>query len=142
MAQEKSDKGYVDRLVEAAKQGDLESLYTIGALHDTGNLAPLIPEDKEKASEIFEEAADKGHAHSMWIHACELLWGQGVREQSIGKGMLYLDRAIESGSPEACITKARILSTGELGFEQDLKLAVDLRKQAKALDESIVDPFA
>ncbi|MDJ0908527.1 MAG: hypothetical protein QNI99_05015 [Woeseiaceae bacterium] len=131
----------MQRLLEAAEQGDLESFYTIGAFHDTGDLAPLIPEDKHKASAIFKEAADKGHAHSMWIHACELLWGVGVRDQSIADGSRYLDRAIESGSAAACISKARLLSTGELGFNLDLAEAARLRERAKRLDDSVVDPF-
>ena len=142
MAKEDPEREYVDRLHEAAQEGDLESLYTIGAYHDIGDLAPLIPKDKERASEIFKVAADRGHAHSMWIHACELLWGQGVRKQSITEGSSYLDRAIESGSAAACITKASLVSTGELGFEQDIDLASDLRKRAKALDPDVVDPFS
>ena len=141
MTQDEPDRRYVERLLKAAEQGDLEALYTIGAFHDTGDFAPLIPEDKHQASAIFKEAADKGHAHSMWIHACELLWGIGVRDQSIANGSEYLDRAIEAGSAAACISKASLLSTGELGFDLDPDEATRLRELAKRLDDSVVDPF-
>ncbi len=141
MTQDDSDKHFVEGLFKAAEAGDLEALYTIGAFHDIGDLDPLIPADKQKASAIFKEAADKGHTHSMWIHACELLSGAGVRDQSIADGAKYLDRAIESGSAAACITKAHLLSSGELGFDLDPDEAARLRELAKRLDDSIVDPF-
>ena len=140
MSEAEMEQKYVEGMVRSADCGDLEALYTVGAFYDIG-ARPQIPQDKAKASEIFKKAADRGHAHSMWIHATELLWGTGSFVQSIDEGARYLDLAIESGSAEACITKAQLLLKGELGFERDQQRANELRKRAKKFDDSVFDPF-
>jgi len=66
---------YVQGILKKEKAGDIDALYEKGALYDLGD---YVDQDNKKASAIFKEAADKGHAHSMWIHACELLWGLGL----------------------------------------------------------------
>lgn len=139
-SEEEKDRIYVDGMFRAAECGDLEALYTVGVFYDIDEY-PQVPQDKEKASAIFKQAADLGHAHCMWIHATELLWGKGSFEQSIHEGSRYLDLAIDAGSAEACITKARLMINGELGFEKNDKLAKVLRKQARLLDDNVFDPF-
>jgi TPR repeat protein len=133
------DKKYLAKLLRRVAKGDLEALYWLGAMYDLGEGVPM---DKVKASNIFKEAADKGHAHSMWLHACELLWGLGNFPQSVPDGMRYLDKAIESGSWDACITKARLYLFGELGVEQDALQADALRTRAKELDPLMCDPLS
>lgn len=123
-----SDKAYLDDLIKRADSGDLEALYEVGAHYDMGDLVDV---DKLKASKIFQEAANRGHAHSMWIHACELLWGMGSFPQSIPDGTRYLDAAIEAGSIQACITKARMHTLGELGVSKDTNKAEELCRLAK-----------
>ena len=130
---------YIEELFRRAEEGDLEALYEKGALFDKGDCVEI---DKAKASHIFKEAADKGHAHSMWIHACELLWGLGTFPQSITDGMRYLNSAIEKGSAQACITKARLHLIGELGVEKDIEKSCDFRKLALQFDKDIYDPLS
>ncbi|MEM7401167.1 MAG: hypothetical protein AAF304_04375 [Pseudomonadota bacterium] len=130
---------YVQKLFQSAEEGDLEALYKKGALFDMGDLVKI---DKVKASLIFKEAADKGHSHSMWIHACELLWGKGNFPQSIKDGMHYLNRAIEIGSAQACITKARLHLFGELGVDKDISKSNEFRKLAQEFDKDIYDPLS
>ena len=137
---EEMDRIFVDGMIRAAECGDLDALYRVGVFYDMGEYE-FIPTDKLKASNIFKEAADRGHAHCMWIHATELLWGIGSYPQSIEKGALYLDKAIESGSAEACITKAGLLIKGELGFQKDRDSADKLRLRAQELDDTTFDPF-
>ena len=140
MSEQESELRYVNGIVRAAECGDLESLYIVGFFYDMGDY-DAIPMDKEKASHIFKEAADKGHAHSMWIHATELLWGKGSYPQSMEEGRKYLDMAIEAESGEACITKARLLFNGELGLAKDPARAEELRILAKKFDDTVYDPF-
>ena len=52
-----------------------------------------------------------------------------------------MDKAIESGSAEACITKAGLLIKGELGFQKDRASADKLRVRAQELDDTTFDPF-
>ncbi len=67
--------------------GDIGALYQQGTLYDLGN---YVEQDKQKASVIFKVAADKGHAHSMWIHACKLIWDLNSYPQAINEGLYYL----------------------------------------------------
>lgn len=127
------------RLSRRAAGGDPEALYAVGMMYDLGD---GVPKDLVKASNIFREAADKGHAHSMWIHAVELLWGRGSFPQSVPDGMRYLDMAIEAGSSDACITRARLHLFGELGVMQDTLKADALRARAKMLDNTACDPLS
>lgn len=121
-------KKYVEEVFRRADEGDLEALYEKAALYDLGEYVEV---DKEKASQIFKAAADRGHVHSMWIHACELLWGKGSFPRSLPDGMRYLDTAIENGSAQACITKARLYLLGEFGMAKDTEKSNALRSQAK-----------
>lgn len=130
---------YVERVFERAANGDIDALYEMGMLYDLGDHLPM---DAGKASRIFKEAADKGHSHSMWLHACELLWGLGTYPQNVDEGLRYLGAAIEGGSGEACITRARLHRFGELGVSKDVEESERLRKLAKELDSSIRDPLS
>lgn len=140
ISEEEMDRRYVEGMIRASECGDLEALYVVGSFYDSGEFE-RVPQDKTKASAIFKNTADRGHAHSMWIHATELLWGRGSYPQSIDEGLKCLERAIESGSAEACITKARLLISGELGLQKDKEQANRLRKRAKELDDTTFDPF-
>lgn len=130
---------YVTRIMQNADNCDLENLYQKGALYDTGD---YIEKDAKKASALFKEAADKGHAHSMWIHSCELLWGLGSYPQNIEKGLLYLERAIQHKSGEACITKAGLYYKNEFGFTFDEVIFNKLREMAREYDDTTYDPYA
>lgn len=130
---------YVMGVFERADAGDIDSLYVKGALYDLGH---HVGQDKQHASAIFKEAADKGHAHSMWIHACELLWGLGSFPQSVDDGLAYLEKAIKNYSGDACITKARLHHKNEFGFISNEEEANRLRKLAKEYDDTIFDPYA
>jgi len=129
---------HIKKLITAAENGDLEAKYTLGAYIDMGDFGPP---NKKVASQIFKDLADQGHAHCLWIHASELLWGRGSFPQSIENGTRYLDLAIENGSAEACISKARLHLLGELGFEQNTILADKFRALARELDETVMDPL-
>lgn len=136
--EEEMDRIYVDGMFEASENGDLEALYIVGSFYDIGEYVTL---DKEKASKIFKEAADRGHAHSMWIHAVDLLYGEGAFKQSSEQGINYLNKAIKNGSAEACITKAGFLLQGEFGFEINKNEANKLRQLAKEFDDTTYDPY-
>ncbi len=134
------DQIYVEGMFEAAKLKDQKARYQVGVFYDCGDYG--IPLDKLKASEIFKELAEEGDPHCMWIHACELLWGRGSYPQSIEKGLVFLKSAIENGSAEACITKARLHKEQEFGFSNDEKEILRLRNLAQEYDDTTFDPYA
>lgn len=133
------EASFVQALVIRAESGDIEALYELGALYDMGSYVGM---DSVRASRLFKEAADKGHSHSMWIHACELLWGHGSFPQNIEDGIRYLNGAIEGGSAQACITKARLHMFGELGVPKSEDEAKMYRSMARKLDPDIFDPLS
>ena len=132
------EKRYVEGTFLAAECGDLDALYTTGVFYDYGEY-DLVAMDKAKASAIFKSAADRGHARCMYIHACELLWGQGTFEQDVPAGLDYLERGIAAKSGDACMIKARLLLRGEFGFSVDREAAQELRNQAKEYDDTLFD---
>ncbi|MCU7846233.1 MAG: SEL1-like repeat protein [Candidatus Thiodiazotropha sp. (ex Monitilora ramsayi)] len=138
--EEVCDQIYVEGMFEAAELNDQKARYQVGVFYDYGEYG--IPQDKSKASEIFKELAEEGDPHCMWIHACELLWGRGSYPQSIEKGLEFLESAIEKGSAEACITKARLYKEQEFGFSTDEREVLRLRKLAQEYDDTTFDPYA
>jgi TPR repeat protein len=138
--EETCDRIFVEGMFEAAKLGDKKARYQVGVFYDCGDYG--IEQDKNKASEIFKELAEEGDPHCMWIYACELLWGRGSYPQSIQEGLSYLESAIEKGSAEACITKARLYKEQEFGFSNNEKEVLRLRKLAQEYDDTTFDPYA
>jgi TPR repeat protein len=136
---EECDRIYVDGMFRAAELGDLKARYQVGIFYDLGEYD--IPQDKIKASHIFKELADAGFPQCMWIHACELIWGNGPFPKSIESGLKLIHCAAEAGSANACMTIAGFLSEGELGFEKNTELRDRYRKLAIKYDDSIYDPY-
>ena len=138
VSDEERERIYVEGMFKAADLGDLEALYIVGSFYDLGE---HIQEDKAKASSIFKEAADRGHAHSQWIHACELLWGLGSYAQNVEAGLEYLEKAISAKSGEACITKARLYHEGEFDFPKNSEKVQELCELAVEYDETVFVPY-
>ena len=70
------------------------------------------------------------------------MWGLGSFEQSVDDGFKYLAKAIELGSGEACITKARLYLFGELGHEKNDMQSLRYRQLAVELDDTVFDSLA
>ncbi len=138
VSEDEMDRIYSEGILRAAELGDLEALYISGSFYDQGE---YVPQDKEKASAIFRQAAELGHSHSQWIYACELLWGKGTFPQSIERGLDYLQRAIDNGSAEACITKARLYHEGEFGHSKNPEQVASMCQLARDYDETVFVPY-
>ena len=83
---EECDRLFVEGMFKAAELGDLKAKYQVGIFYDLGDCG--VPQDKDRASMIFKDLAERGDPHCMWIYACELLWGRGafeVDEAKIGR---------------------------------------------------------
>ena len=134
----RTDAEFLEEIRRKAETGDLEALFELGAHYDTGD---IVVQDRVRASKIFKEAADRGHAHSMWIHAIELLWGMGNYAQAVDDGLKYLERSIAAGSANACVTMARLYHAGDLGVEKDPKRAAKFGAMARKLDKHLYNPY-
>lgn len=138
--EDEMDRIYVEGMFRAAELGDLKAQYEVGVLYDCGDYG--VTQDKEKASYIFKALSDEGHPHSMWIHACELIWGQGSFPKSTEEGLKLLKNASETGSAQACITLATFYNDGEFGYPVDLEQRDKYRKRAIEYDDTTYDPYA
>ena len=138
--EEEMDRIFVEGMFKAAELGDLKSRYQIGVFYDLGEYS--IPQDKEKASHIFKELAEKGDPHCMWIHACELIWGNGSFQASTGEGLNLLQSAAHAGSANACMTIADFYNNGEFGYQKDFEQRNKFRQFALEFDDTTYDPYA
>lgn len=129
---------YSQGMFRAAELGDLEALYITGMFYDVGE---HVPKDTKRASEIFKEAAEAGHAHCQWIYAVELLWGRGTYPISVDSGLEYLEKAIENRSAEACITKAGFYHDGEFGYTKDAQKVRYFCDLARKYDDTVYVPY-
>ena len=139
MSEEDMDRIYVEGIEKAAGLGDIEARYIIGSWYDIGE--HNYGANPIKASQIFAGLAADGHAHSSWIYACDLLWGRGAFPVSVEQGVVQLDIAIERGSAEAAMTKARIHDEGLFGFPQSKNDRDIWRNKAKQIDEDVYDQY-
>lgn len=138
--EEEMNRIHVAGIECAAQLGDLEARYIVGSWYDTGAFGYKI--DKARAAHIFEALAHEGHAHATWIYACELLWGSDTFVQNVALGLAQLGLAIERGSADAAITKARLYHEGIFGFEQSVAKRDQWRDIAKEIDAYVYDPYS
>jgi len=139
--EDECDRFYVEGMFKAAELGDLKAKYQVGVFYDLVEYD--IAQDKEKASYIFKELAEKGDPHCLWIYACELIWGNGTFPKSTGEGVELLVKASEIGSANVCMTLAQCYDKGEFDF---LKKHRKKKRIPGALamkyDDTMYDPYA
>ena len=103
-------------------------------------MGDIVEQGKVQASRIFKEAADHGHAHSMWIYACELLWGKGRYTQSVSEGRNYLRQSTAAGCAQACVTLASLHEKGALGLEKEADRAEECGAMARRDIKNVFKP--
>ena len=92
----------VDKIKEAACQGDPEAQYTLGLVYVSGNGDPSkqTAENSEKAVEWFRKAAENNHVKAQFILATCYDTGEGV-VKDLTEAIKWYKKAAEQGSPEA-----------------------------------------
>jgi len=75
-----SDQDMASRYLQAAKSGNDEAQFYLGALYSAG---VGVPRSDEEAYRWFSRAADQGHAHAMLILAGLYAVGRGVEKDNI-----------------------------------------------------------
>lgn len=137
--EEAFDARYARAIERAASLNHPGAIHQLGVLYDTGDCG--YDQDPDRASLLFKKAADAGHAHSQWIHACDLLAGHYGFDQDQDKGIALMEQAASNGSAEAHMTIAAWHDNGRYGYEKDMAQRDALSKQALALDDTIFDPW-
>jgi TPR repeat protein len=75
-----SDQDMASRYLRAAKSGDEEAQFYLGALYSAG---VGVPRSDEEAYRWFSRAADHGHAHAMLIVAGLYTIGRGIEKDNV-----------------------------------------------------------
>jgi TPR repeat protein len=75
-----SDQDMASRYLQAAKSGNDEAQFYLGALYSAG---VGVPRSDEEAYRWFSRAADQGHAHAMLVLAGLYAVGRGVEKDNI-----------------------------------------------------------
>ncbi len=84
---------HVEQLVAAAELGEPFALYSLAVYHDTGE---LVKEDKHKAFEYFEAAAEQGMAQAMHVFGIMLYYGTGGASKDMEKGLTMLEMSAKT----------------------------------------------
>jgi TPR repeat protein len=75
-----SDQDMANRYLQAAKSGDDDAQFYLGALYSAG---VGLPRSDEEAFRWFSRAADQGHSHAMLITSGRYAIGRGVQKDHV-----------------------------------------------------------
>jgi TPR repeat protein len=110
----------ISMLRTSASGGYPPALYRLGAELDTGDHTHQC---KSTARELFAKAAELGHAHSMWIHGIDLIYGDDATLHQVSKGMRFVKKSARLGFHGALETLARWHDEGSFSFQKSEVLA-------------------
>ena len=79
--------------------GDVEAIYGLGCFYDEGRYG--LPQNREKALELWHRAAELGHARSCCSIGINYWNGRGVKERDTTKGKHYWELGAMGGNTNA-----------------------------------------
>lgn len=83
---------------------------------------------KDEAAKIFEQLAQKGHAHAQWRHGLNLISGSGGITDEIS-GIDYVKKSADGNYEGAIEFLAEAYAAGNFGFDRDDALAAEWWKK-------------
>src|SRR5215468_10721507 len=75
-----SDRDMADRYLQAARSGDDDAAFYVGALYSAG---VGVPQSDEESFRWFKRAADQGHSHAMLVLSGLYAIGRGVPRDNV-----------------------------------------------------------
>jgi TPR repeat protein len=119
LARAKAAAGLRDEAVklyqQAAAQGDLRAMVSLGLLSETGD---GVPKDPAKALELYARAADLGSPDGAINLAVALYQGKGI-DQDIPRALELFKKASEAGSAIATFNLGVLAQEGAFGQPTD-----------------------
>lgn len=110
----------VAQLEQAAQLSCVEALYVLGTCLESGE---DVPEDPQRAIELFREAARHGHPHAMWRLGLMTLYGTKQIQKNEDEGLRLIKEAADLQSEGALKTIANFYRDGLFGFERNVEEA-------------------
>ena len=118
----------IKRLEELVKQGDPDAMVRLGYMYQKEK---GVPQDYEKAKELYEKAANLGNAGAMNNLGSMYYLGQGV-SQDYSKAKKWFEKAINLGMADAMSNLGCMYESGK-GVSQDYEKAKELYEKAANL---------
>ncbi|MBM4297750.1 MAG: sel1 repeat family protein [Deltaproteobacteria bacterium] len=131
---EEYERRYVDYIQRAAAKEYPPALYVLGFYYDMGDAAPVIPQDKIKAAQMFKRGAELKHAHCQHPHAEALLWGAPGINIDIPTGLAFLRDSADAKFKGSLQLLAEFYEKGDFGLPVDSAKAAELRTAAEKDD--------
>jgi TPR repeat protein len=134
--EDESSDAYKERRIlllrRASERRYPPALFALAVAYDTGDGLTI---DKRKASELFMEAAVRGHAHSQWICSIDFIYDDSSKYRSQGIELLF--KSADQGFVGALQTLVKLYTNGDCGFPKCAKLAEYFRR--RSVDTDVID---
>ena len=117
----------VEKLTEAANNGDAEAAYTLAGIYASGS---GVGQDLKKAAELYRSAAEKGHAKAQLEMGNAYSEGKGVTK-SDKMAAVWWKKAADQGDMNAQYALGKAYAEGRGVQRNDGVAAVWLSKAAK-----------
>jgi hypothetical protein len=109
-----------EEIVEKLHKEQLEKAASLGNIEAKFSLAVELDEEPtlETSAKLFKEAAQAGHAYSMWCHGLNLISGRGIpRNEALGYD--FINKSGELKFEGAIIFLAEAYANGSHGYTKD-----------------------
>lgn len=119
-----------EEVVEKLHRQQLEKASSLGNIEAKFNLAVELDEDPtvETSATLFKEAAEAGHAYSMWCHGLNLISGRGVPKDE-ALGYEFINKSGELKFEGAIIFLSNAYANGSHGYKKDDAVSAQWHKK-------------
>lgn len=120
-SEEELDGRYREAMEKAAAAGSVEAQFRLACILDE---EPTVV----RSAELFQEAAEAGHAHAMWCHGLNLISGRGI-ERNEAAGLEFIRRSAELKFEGAIQFVSHCYMVGGHGFPKEEAKAAEWWKK-------------
>lgn len=112
------EKRHISQIQLASDKGYPPAIHKLAVCYDAGDFVSC---DEEKAANLFEIAAKKGHPHSQWIHGNDLLYGNNGVPKNIELGLSFIEKSFSAKFEGAMASISEFYREGKYGYPLDLE---------------------
>lgn len=126
-------KRFKNYMKAAERDNNPAALYNLGLMYSRG-AGNVVEQDKQKAAEFYERAAEQGNDKAQFNLALLYAKGEGVPQDKAKAAELY-EKAAEQGNPKAQSNLGLMYARGD-GVEQNYERAIELFNEAAEQDDA------
>lgn len=102
-----------------AEQGEADAMYNLGQMYELGM---GVADDRKKAYEWYQKAAEKDHPDAAYQMGYAFYWGKAGRKKDRSRAFQWFQQAAEQGNRAAMPYLSKMLALGQ-GVAQDKAMA-------------------